>query len=158
MSSPIEVAETIWTGPPTEAAGEHGYTRKLAALSTIESELGESSYSFSGTLRYRVSEAGDILEILEYHIRGILLDGPDFGIIEYRASEPLRVEIAEDRRFAIRCPLSWRDRHNPDASVDLILRGNLLENHAIAYLSSVITGVLELGGAGEVHMTTPACW
>jgi hypothetical protein len=157
-SSPIEVPETEWTGPAAEDSGERCYTRKLAALTTIESAQGESSYSFSGVLRYRVSEAGDAFEVQQYDIRGIPLDGPDFGVIEYRGREPWRVEIDADRRFTIRSSVAWRDQHNGDASMDLVLRGNLLENHAIAYLSSTICGALELGGAGEVHMTTPACW
>lgn len=157
MSSTVEVAETVWTGPQSEESEGPVRTRKLAALTTLESDLGESNYSFSGVLRYSVSETNE-LEIQQYDIRGIHLDGPDFGLIEYRAREPWRVAIGDDRRFTIRAPIAWRDQHNPEGSMDLILRGSLLENHALAYVSSIIRGSLVLGGAGEVHMTTPACW
>lgn len=158
MASQIEVGQTEWSGPQGSLADEHGYTRKLAALTTIESDQGEASYSFSGIMRYRVSDDDRSLEISEYDIRGIRLDGLDFGVIEYRNREPLRVEVGEDRRFTIRAEISWRDQHNPESPMKLVMRGNLLENHALAYLSSSISGSLEVGGAGNVHMTTPAQW
>jgi hypothetical protein len=158
MPSPVEVAETVWTGPQTEESDGRTRTRKLAALTTIESDLGESNYSFSGVLRYSVAESNDEVEIQRYDIRGIHLDGPNFGDIEYRAREPWRVQVGDDRRFTIRATIAWRDRHNPEGSMELILRGSLLENHALAYVSSTIRGSLVLGGAGEVHMTTPANW
>ena len=157
-SSPIEVPKTDWTGPVAEHAGDRSYSRKIGAIATIESAQGESNYSFWGTLSYRVPEAGDFFEVLQYEIRGVLIDGPDFGVIEFRARAPWRVELNGDRYFTIREPLVWRDQHNQAAKMDLVLRGSLLENDAIAYMSSTIGGALELGGAGEVHMTTPACW
>jgi hypothetical protein len=155
--------QTEWSGPPEAASargenGEHGYTRKLAALTTIESDQGEASYSFSGVMRYRVGADNRSLEIADYDIRGVRLDGLDFGVIEYRNSEPLRVEVGDDRRFTIRSQISWRDQANPDGRMDLVMRGNLLENHAIAYLSSTISGSLDVGGAKNIHMTTPAQW
>jgi hypothetical protein len=156
-ASEVEVARTVWTGPPSDSSGGRTHTRKLAALTTIDSAQGESNYSFSGVLRYTVTEDGE-LQIDTYDIRGIPLDGPSFGVIEYRAREPWRVKVGDDRRFTIRSKIAWRDEHNPDASMDLVLRGNLLDNDAIAYLSSTIRGSLELGSAGEVHMTTPAVW
>lgn len=159
MPSKIEVAQTEWSGPPQEPVeGTQGYTRKLAALTTIESDRGEASYSFSGVMRYSVSADARTLEISDYDIRGVRLDGLDFGVIEYRNREPLRVEVGDDRRFTIRSQVRWSDQHNPDGSLALVMRGNLLENHAIAYLSSTISGDLEVGGAGSVHMTTPAQW
>lgn len=150
--------QTEWSGPPTEESSEHGYTRKLAALATIESDQGEASYSFSGLMRYRVGADNCSLEIDDYDIRGVRLDGLDFGVIEYRNREPLRVAVGNDRRFTIRTQICWRDQANTDGLMDLVMRGNLLENHAIAYLSSTISGSLDVGGAGNIHMTTPAQW
>lgn len=159
MPSKIEVSETEWSGPPQELVdGARGYTRKLAALTTIESDGGEASYSFSGVMRYSVGADDRTLEISAYDIRGVRLDGLDFGVIEYSNREPLRVEVGDDRRFTIRTQVCWRDRQNPDAIVELVMRGNLLENHAIAYLSSTISGKLDVGGTGNLHMTTPAQW
>ncbi|PRQ00484.1 hypothetical protein [Enhygromyxa salina] len=159
MPSKIEVTQTEWSGPPEELVdGTCGYTRKLAALTTIESDGGEACYSFSGVLRYSVGPDDRALEISTYDIRGVRIDGLDFGVIEYSNREPLRVDVGDDRRFTIRANVCWRDRQNPDGTLALVMRGNLLENHAIAYLSSTISGNLEVGGTGNLHMTTPAQW
>ena len=159
MASKIEVADTEWSGPPQDTSSEGPfYTRKLAALTTIESDQGEASYSFSGVMRYRVGVEALSLEIFDYEIRGVRLDGVDFGEIEYSTPEPLRIVVGDDRRFTIRTEIRWTDQSNRESPLKLVMRGNLLENHAIAYLSSSISGSLDVGGAGNVHMTTPAQW
>ena len=158
MSSEIEVVQTEWSAPPQETVdGADGYMRKLAALTTIKTDQGEASYSFSGVMRYSVDGANN-LEIVQYDIRGVRLDGIDFGVVEYRNREPLRVEVGADRRFTIRSDIQWSDSNNPDGAMKLVLRGSLLEDRTIAYMSSMIKGSLDVGDGGNLHMTTPAQW
>jgi hypothetical protein len=151
--------QTVWGEQPVEVAGE-SYTRKLSTITSVESGHGESTYSFSGHIRYRICDEGRRLEVDQFAARGIHLDGPDLGPIEYVNRDLWSIDLADDRRFALRAELTWRDAHNTDALMNVTLRGTLLQNHALAYISSATQGTVASGGVdeSEVFMSTPAIW
>jgi hypothetical protein len=134
--------------------------RRLAAISSIESVKGDSIYSFSGHIRYAVADDHRQLHIKEYSVRGTHLDGPDLGSIEYCARGGWQTEVASDRSFQVHAEILWTDSSNTNAVVQSTLRGTLLENHRLAYISSSTSGVIALGEdcEGEVCLRTPANW
>lgn len=159
MSQIAVLIQTEWGDQPPEAADDC-YFRKLATITSIESELGDSTYSFSGHIRYRIAKEESLVVVDEYNVKGLHLDGPDLGQVEYLNSSPWFVPVAEDRRFCCRTELIWRDSNNSDARLNLTLRGTLLENGALAYISSTTQGDVALSESvnGEVYVSTPACW
>jgi len=134
--------------------------RRLAAISCIESDQGDSTYSFSGHIRYAATADHNQLHVKEYRVRGIHLDGPDLGSIQYRTRGESLFEVGSDRCFQMHVELLWTDRNNTDAVVQSVLRGTLLENHKLAYISTSTNGTIALGedGEGEVCLRTPALW
>jgi hypothetical protein len=150
--------DMAWTDQPLRSSSGL-FERRLAAISCVESNQGDATYSFSGSLRY-VLTADRQLTIKEYSVRGIHLDGPDLGTIEYHAQREWQAEIASDRRFEVRGELHWTDRNNTGAIVHSVLRGTLLENQTLAYISTSMSGQIALGEAceGEVCLRTPALW
>jgi hypothetical protein len=133
--------------------------RELAAVTTVEVGGGASVYSFTGQVSYRLSEDGSAITVLEYAGRGVHIDGPDFGPVAYAKLGQWSAPLKPDRTFEIAGKLSWSDRENLEATLDIVLRATVLDNRELGFLSSTTLGAVRHPVfAGPVVVEVPAGW
>lgn len=170
------VMETTWTdrgavasdGGSEAAGAEDGqgasptFGRNLATITTVDSEEGDSTYSFSSQVRCVLSPDGSTITVKEYAGRGVFIDGIDLGNITYKNIGEWTSALNPDRTFQASGTVAWSDKFDKAVPLNITFRATLLEGNQLAFVSNTTQGETayedRLASKHSVSVDVPACW
>jgi hypothetical protein len=168
ISGPEDSSETrrkltsasTWVDRGSAASPAAGFGRRLATVATVESADDSSTYSFSTTIGCTLGADGETITVREYAGRGIYVDGPDLGTISYRNTAEWQGRLNPDRTFEVKGVISWNDRFNQGALLNVTFRATLIDGEQLAFVSNTTEGEAVTGPAAAtaVVVDVPACW
>lgn len=155
-------SELNWSDTPGDTArdttGEGRVLEKrLAAVTLVEVGDTGSVYSFSGVIRYAVRRDADMVTFVDYSGEGAHVSGPALGVVRYRLVDPLRTVVRADRTFVATGRAAWSDDTGLAETVEVTLRGTVLDTGEVAFLTSTFAGS-GVAEPAELHVQIPAGW